>query len=121
MSEETSADILTDQANPDPAVKPGTDFTTGDTVRLKTGGPIMTLGTVIPSHTTNNQVECCWFMGEQKLSNWFFLGQLEVVSPEDAKAQLDREAEERSKALDRDHELRKLQLELAAQKPAGKA
>jgi uncharacterized protein YodC (DUF2158 family) len=57
---------------------PKPPFQTGDLVRLKSGGPVMTLGLVQPDSTLNNQVECSWFLEgqRQKLSNYFFLGML---------------------------------------------
>lgn len=110
-------EIPTPEASPAPPAplieppKPGTDFKTGDLVRLKSGGPIMTLGTVIHTHTPNSQVQCRWFQGVGNADGWFYLGQLETVSPEDAKTQLDREAKERSEASDKAHELAKINAE----------
>lgn len=37
-------------------------FKIGDNVRLKSGGPQMT----VVGYTENGQVECCWFDGDNK-------------------------------------------------------
>lgn len=92
--------------------RPFTDFSTGDLVRLRSGGPVMTLGTVLPTHTLNTQVACKWFGDGLQAEVWAFLGQLEVVSAEEAKLQNSQEKEERDEARklkeERQHELAKI-------------
>lgn len=47
------------------------------------------------SHSYETQVECSWFEDEKRKSDWFYLKQLEVIPAEEAKAQVEREAEQR--------------------------
>lgn len=77
---------------PDPRkLPPQTKFKTGDAVLSHTGSHDMILGTVLPEHTMNDQVECHWIAAavaatdktpaipETKHATMFFLGQLALI------------------------------------------
>jgi uncharacterized protein YodC (DUF2158 family) len=55
-------------------------FKTGDTVQLKSGGPIMTLGG-LAAHSSSSYV-CKWFAGDELKSGVFTLDQLKKAEPE---------------------------------------
>jgi len=65
----------------------------------------MTLGPVVATHTDNNQVECRWSSLGKLHANFFTLGALELVSEEDAKLQVQKDAESSQIAEQRRHEL----------------
>lgn len=92
--------------------KPFSDFSTGDLVRLKSGGPVMTLGVVIPSHTLNTQVTCKWFVDGLAAEAWHSLGQLDKLNAHEAKLINDKDEEQRrlEKQIkeERQHELAKI-------------
>lgn len=93
------------------APKPFTDFSTGDLVRLKSGGPVMTLGVVIPTHTLNTQVTCKWFVDGLAAEAWHSLGQLDKLNAHEAKLINDKDEEQRrleKQIKERQHELAKI-------------
>jgi uncharacterized protein YodC (DUF2158 family) len=52
---------------------------TGDTVRLKSGGPVMTLGGKVVDMDAN---QCVWFYGAELRHGVFRLEQLEKAEPD---------------------------------------
>lgn len=53
------------------------EFTKGETVRLNSGGPLMT----ISNHLSNNQFECIWFTEEGEVNIHTF--DAELIFPDD--------------------------------------
>ena len=47
--------------------KSNQEFQTGETVKLISGGPIMTVQEILP----NNEVQCQWFAGKKLESGYF--------------------------------------------------
>lgn len=46
-------------------------FKIGDLVRLKSGGPKMTVTSEPKPELAPNDVHCKWFAGEKSMSDWF--------------------------------------------------
>lgn len=68
--------MQTDNQSPTEVITPNT-FKLGDVVRLKSGGPSMTISLVL----SNNAVECVWFPNDlQIVSNTFRSDTLQTVS-----------------------------------------
>lgn len=58
------------------------EFKPGDIVRLKSGGPRMTVESVSTSQPTGTRVaQCLWFEGDTRHQNEFALQALEVAPP----------------------------------------
>lgn len=59
-----------------------TGFKTGDIVRLKTGGPRMTVGgcsKLLPLMSLKpDHVPCCWFVGMELFAYWFHKDAIEI-------------------------------------------
>jgi uncharacterized protein YodC (DUF2158 family) len=53
----------------------------GDTVQLKSGGPVMTVGGTV-AHST--QVQCQWFAGTELKSGAFYPEQLKKAEPHES-------------------------------------
>jgi uncharacterized protein YodC (DUF2158 family) len=53
------------------------EFSKGETVRLNSGGPLMTISNVL----SNNQLECIWFNNEDEVCVHSF--DMELVFPDD--------------------------------------
>jgi len=51
----------------------------GQQVRLKSGGPVMTVGSVIFDHDNQWLVKCSWFYNMTMMREYFFASQLDVV------------------------------------------
>lgn len=92
-----------------------TKLKTGDLVRLRSGGPIMTLGVAVKTHTSATAVPCHWFADGRLNDHHFYLGQLETVPAEEAKAEYQRILDEakvvKELAAERQQELLKLSLQ----------
>lgn len=58
-----------------------TEFKKGDTVRLKSGGPLMTVSDTGKDFTENEMVWCVWFEKNKAESATFPPEVLEIASP----------------------------------------
>jgi uncharacterized protein YodC (DUF2158 family) len=62
----------------DPLRTMAEEIKTGDTVRLKSGGPVMTLGAKMDV----GGYQCLWFSGNELMKGLFRLEQLEKAEPD---------------------------------------
>lgn len=54
------------------------NFKSGDTVKLKSGGPVMTIKWI-----NGDEVACAWFDGKKPLSQEFELATLRAANPDE--------------------------------------
>lgn len=59
------------------------EFRVGDIVRLKSGGPQMTVAKNIPNASDGPSVNCVWFVGDEPKEKWFVIGSVEPVIKDD--------------------------------------
>jgi uncharacterized protein YodC (DUF2158 family) len=70
-------------------------FKVGDTVRLKSGSPVMTVIKVQPDDTSESNVACAWFSGDEEAHNGEFPGAaLEMEEDETEEEEEEEEADE---------------------------
>jgi uncharacterized protein YodC (DUF2158 family) len=55
------------------------EFKKGDIVRLKSGGPSMTVERISDSSMVENPVKCQWFAGHKLQEGWFAPESIELV------------------------------------------
>jgi uncharacterized protein YodC (DUF2158 family) len=80
-------------------------FKVGDTVRLKSGSPVMTVIKVQPDDTSESNIACAWFSGDEEAHNGEFPGAaLEMEEDETEEEGEEEEEEEGEEEEDEDED-----------------
>jgi len=69
-------------------------FKVGDTVRLKSGSPVMTVVKVQPDDTSESNVACAWFSGDEEAHNGEFPGAALEMEEDETEEEEEEEEEE---------------------------
>jgi uncharacterized protein YodC (DUF2158 family) len=69
-------------------------FKVGDTVRLKSGSPVMTVIKVQPDDTSESNVACAWFSGDEEAHNGEFPGAALEMEEDETEGDEEEEEEE---------------------------
>jgi uncharacterized protein YodC (DUF2158 family) len=79
-------------------------FKVGDTVRLKSGSPVMTVVKVQPDDTSESNVACVWFSSDEEAHNGEFPGAALEMEEDETEEEEEEEEEEDEEEDDEDDE-----------------